>query len=247
MRPILPGVARRRALIALALAVLTSTFAGSTAYAVGSARFVDSDFASGFQDGDLVGIEPQYEIATRESFLSAAQVTPGGPIDPSLAVAYSLAPCLLLEGSSDCQPQLNVGDGPTFTFIAEITIEAIQAEVPESGLLFFLSGLSRDPSYSVDDITLVFDQDPKNGFTFDPVDLITFQNGSQTLSYLGFLLSPDDVGRTITLELQIDTTVSSGGTPALFTNAATDYDIVPEPGTGILLGMGLIGMALYRR
>jgi hypothetical protein len=151
-------------------------------------------------------------------------------------VQYSLDHCLLVSGSSACQP--SVGVGLAYSDVVTLTLESVDGGLPAGGITLFLSGLSSSPAYGFDDVSV--ELDPTNpGYVFTPLLHLTLTPGSTTYHYFGFEL--DSIGQSVTFRYDVSAMLA-GGTPRIATNA-----LVPEPGTAALLAIGLAGLALRQR
>lgn len=234
------------ALVFVGLALVVAP-AGAT-----SARFSSTGF--GFVPEDLAGLQ-QLRMGASDPFLDAAD-----PIAPGLgAVAVELIGstnlCVLAQGSSICQEN---ADGITTPYSAIMSVEVnVLDPILLNGpftLLLTSIGLADDPnvvrialdptlpagfdSLAVPDFVL----DPSNGVGGFDVPIAvrdeTFATQSVIYDYLGFTVQDGD---RVIFQIDVDAAGSVQPTPQLLANATPV--VVPEPGTALLMGLGLLGLS----
>lgn len=191
------------------------------------------------------------------SFLGFDPSTPGFPTVPDLTfspsvgvslpagttpnpngVQYRLDHCLLVQGSSACQAGVPVGtpytDRVTLTLEAAPTLDPL----PAAGLYILIGGME-STGYSATDV--FFETDDPQDPSVDPLLYLLLTAGGNDYHYFGFMFT--SLGESRTVSYDVDAMAASG-TPRILTSA---YSPIPEPGTGILLGMGLVALGVGRR
>ncbi|MEE3327834.1 MAG: PEP-CTERM sorting domain-containing protein [Myxococcota bacterium] len=221
----------RRILIFWFAVVLSVCLAGA-AQAV-PVRFLGVGDFNGF-DPTTPGFPTTPDLQIEPSGLSLG----AGPIGSGFDVLYTADHCLLPTGTTTCQP--GVAAGSSYTDLVTITLLStpVAHPVPVGGLYILFGGML-DTGYSVTDVWFDTDQQTVAGIPVDPL-LYAYQ-ASGDREYFGFLFS--NIGDSMTVRYDVSA-MQPSGTPILFTSA---YYPVPEPGTAVLVALGLVGMACRQR
>ena len=159
-------------------------------------------------------------------------------------LGLSVANCFIINESpgAGCQLAQPVGSSG-FTLVVDITVLSVPNDVTASGStpLIFFSAMPPVPTYGVSDVSVIVDPDPIAGFTFTPFTALDFAlSPTMTYYYLGFFL---DLGESATFRVDVTGDHSGAGMPLAF--AANGW-VVPEPGTAVLMGAGLLLLARRR-
>jgi hypothetical protein len=239
--------------------------------AVGFASRFQEAGTNGFQVGFVsdADIEALDDIVIDD--LSVPDFITAG-VDPASAVVLSQSVCVLPTGGNVCQT--SAGGASTVGAIVtwEITsIDTAQIQTPFTlmftGLVSPLEQPTPETGYLSSEVDIGVDAvapagldtsatpgvelDPISPSGFDPYVLVrdeTFGTGSAADLFLGWTVVAG-VGDKITFFFEVDPLrEDSDGTPYApqFRIAAIPV-VVPEPGTALLMGFGLVGLARSRR
>lgn len=213
----------------------------------GPALALPANFApfGGFEDTNLGGLET-VTIGSTDPFLGVGEGAPGAfPVN----VEGSMDLCILVDDEV-CRANTG-GITSAYSVIMTLTVTSVTASEIDGPFTIFLSDLSMD--YEPGDVAVELDPAlPSNLVTTAVPDFVW--NDSFTpfvrvhdelfgLDYVGWTV--DGVGDSVTFRYDVATAPSAFGTPQLFTNATSL--VVPEPGTALLMGLGLAGLAIAGR
>ena len=191
-------------------------------------------FGQGSDPNDPVFQAPvDYQLGTIGEFYRASS-------DGSEPVHFSINGCLLAAGGTTCQP--GIAAGQAYSIVAEISLVSVDNPIPPGGMYLVLGGVFPTPAYAADAVRAYASHTEQiPGFTFTPVSTLSrVALSGVTNYYLGFFFA--DANASVTLRIDVDAMLP-GGTPVLMTSFA----YVPEPATALMLGLGCLGLAAYRR
>jgi len=206
-----------------------------------SANTVQNDPVFGLDGSDPDFPSIGYELPLG-SPLNPAGNTGGGFPD----IEYDESVCFYLQGSTTCQANLPAAGVTPYSLAVTYTITALNVAQNASGVLLVIESLGLPMGYSIPDAGIAVAGAPIGAQTFDPLSGIednAFGPGFEYY-YLGWLVT--SVGETFTLRIDVADQLASGN-PFPVTSSAPIFNVVPEPGTALLLGLGLAGLAAAGR
>lgn len=203
----------------------------------------------GFDDANLGGLET-LTIGVGDPFLGVGEATAGSfDVD----VTGSTDVCILFNDETCRASTLGV-NGP-YSVITTLTVSAVNSSEIQGPFTLFLSGLA-GTAYGSNEVAV--ELDPTVPAALDTSGVPNFVwNGSFTplvrvndvfdspnvYDYVGWTVS--GVGDSVTFRYDVSSSPGSRGVPGLFANATTN--VVPEPGSTLLMGLGLAGLAVAGR
>lgn len=229
----------------LGLAVVLSLVGPGSARALEFASPIPEVYAAAF---DVAEPQPDWLLSPYGVDFLQAGLTDG----PGIAVVLDRVEQYMYEGSNGWQSTLPAGEAE-FTAMATWTVSKINVPVPEDGLMLFIGGLQPVgypplpgagpiPDYPLGSVQVLTGGGVLGGESFDPLaELVLSAPGIDYVYYGTRIFEVTDsihfgyVGQNS----QVD------GPPALFANAGQNF-VVPEPGTALLVGVGLTVMARRR-
>ena len=200
----------------------------------------------GFESAGLEGL-PSFNFDST-SFLGAGEAG-GSPVDVELRGSTDV--CILF-GDSTCRAD-TAGITGAYSVIVSIEVSGINTElIGGEDFTLFLSGVTGayapgEVQIELNPVVLVgLDTSAVPGFefdgSFDTYSHLVYTSGSgSTYDYIGWNTR---LGDRISFQYDVLTAPGSRGTPQLTANATA---VVPEPGTALLMGLGLAGLASVNR
>jgi len=243
-----PLRSRIATLISMALLML-----GASAASALPALF---DPAGGFLDTNLGGL-PGYTIDSSVPFLDAGDVLGGGPYPVDLTGSTDV--CILF-GDSTCRAN-TAGVTGAYSVLITAQISAINTPEITGPFTLLLTGLASGSAYSTSDLTVDLnpvapvglDTSGVPGFGFDGTFSSLLRVTDETFSttepyyFLGSMVELGGASLPDSVTWKIDVAVAPPpgvSVPQLTVNA---IPIIPEPGTALLMGLGLAGLASVKR
>ncbi|MCR9094976.1 MAG: PEP-CTERM sorting domain-containing protein [bacterium] len=201
--------------------------------------------SGGFDTTNLGGL-PTVTIGAEDAFVGVGEGAPGA-FDVNVEGSMSL--CILFNDDV-CRANTGGINGP-FSVIMTLTVTAVNTEALGSPFTIFLSALSSD--YAANEVAVELDPTlPADLDTTAVPDFVWNESFSPAvrvtdalfgLDYVGYTV--DGVGDSLTLRYDVSRAPTAFGTPQLSTNATSA--VIPEPGTALLMGLGLAGLAFAGR
>ena len=241
------GRSARALLIGAVLLAVTVLLAAAPAAAT------PATFSSfGFNAAGLEGL-PVGTMDDDDGFLAAGEVGFPGALDIELMGTTSNL-CIFTASTNACQ-----GDtaGITGAWSAYVTfsISDVNPSVIDGPFTLFLSGLNSAGSYSSSEVTVELDPILEPGLDVSGIpgfNLLPFgrviDETDAPLAIYNYIGWRAQVGDTITFRYDVSTAPGSRGTPMLMANGISRVILpIPEPGTSLLMGLGLVGLALAQR
>lgn len=204
----------------------------------------------GFDDTNLGGL-PTLTIDIEDPFLGVGDAS-GGTFD--VDVTGSTDVCILFNDET-CRAN-TLGITGSYSVIMTLTVSAVNSSDIQGPFTLFLSGLASG-SYAASEVAVELDPTVPTALDTTAVPNFVWNGGfsSPIVRVNDVADSPniyDYVGWTVagvndSITFQYDASVAPGtrGTPQLMANATTA--VVPEPGTALLMGLGLAGLAAAGR
>ena len=201
----------------------------------------------GFDPANLGGL-PTLVMGAEDSFLGAGEAS-SGPFDVDLTGSTDV--CILF-GDETCRAS-TAGITGAYSVLVSLTVSAVNTSEIAGPFTLLLTGLA-GTTYGTSEVVVELDPVVPTsldtgavpGFvwndSFTPFFRITDTTFDPTLyEYLGWVVN---VGDTVTFQYDVLTPPGARGAPQLMANAVP---IVPEPGTALLMGLGLVGLAVSGR
>jgi len=204
----------------------------------------------GFEENSLEGL-PIGVMDERDNFLSAEEAGGVPPIDIVLLGTTDL--CIFTASSPTCQADTG-GITGAYSALVTFTVSAINTPDVSGPFTLFLSGLAPG-EYTNQEVTIELnptipdglDTSGIPGFGFELMGHIVDETfaPAPAYHYVGWRAQ---LGDTISFRYDVSTAPGSRGTPSLMANAiARPIVPVPEPGTGLLVGLGLAALGVRGR
>jgi hypothetical protein len=210
-----------------------------------SPAFFDPSF--GFQSAMLEGL-PSLTIDGSDAFLMAGEAGAG---NFAVDITGSTDICLFTASSPVCQSDTTGVTGP-YSALVTFQVSAVNNPLIPASQPFslFLSGLMGD-DYDESEVSIELDPTVPSGLDVSGIagfNLIPFERvidetfaPVMTYNYIGWTVQ---VGDSVSFRYDVNSSLKGGKTPQLTMNVVNS--VVPEPGTALLVGIGLAGLATGR-
>ncbi len=177
---------------------------------------------------------------------------PGTSLNLAVELSNSTDICILASGSSTCQAT-TAGIGGAYSVLVTIGVSVLDQSIdgPFTLMLTSTAGIS---GYEKNEVQVELNPTAPAGLntgavpgfsfdgSFDPfvrVEDVTFLASSGvTYDYIGWTVTDGD---SVSFRYEVLTAPNGRAAPQLTANAITA--VVPEPGTALLMGLGLAGLA----
>lgn len=249
----------------LGLAALLAVLLGASGAAAVPAHF-DSTGTGFIETPELLAL-PDASIDLSTPLLSAGDEATGFSFDVDFTGSDSGEVCILAASSPGaCQADLVGVTGP-YSALVTLDISAVNSSQIDGPFTLVISQLAlmspNGDTFSPSEVSLALDPTaPPSldtsavpGFAFDGtftpfvrIEDVACTNSDGSCSYLGWTIDApggSSVGQTVTFRFDVSTAPAGRDTPQLLFNAVPV--LVPEPGTALLVGLGLMGLAARER
>ena len=197
----------------------------------------------GFESAGLEGL-PSFNFDSTP-FLGAGEVG-GSPVDVELRGSTDV--CILF-GDSTCRAN-TAGITGAYSVIVSIEVSGINTGlIGDADFTLFLSGVVTG-DYTPAEVQIELNPVVLAGLDMSAVPGFEFDGSFDTYSHLVYNSAYDyigwntSLGDRISFQYNVLTAPGTRGTPQLMANAIA---VVPEPGTALLMGLGLAGLASVNR
>lgn len=203
----------------------------------------------GFDDTNLGGL-PTLTIDVEDPFLGVGDAI-AGTFD--VDVTGSTDVCILFNDET-CRAN-TVGITGPYSIIMTLTVSAVNSSEIQGPFTLFLSGLA-GTAYGASEVAVELDPTVPTALDTLAVPSFVWNGGFTPLvrvndvadspnlyDYVGWTVS--GVGDSVTFRYEVSSSPGTRGVPGLMANATTS--VVPEPGTALLMGLGLAGLAITGR
>lgn len=206
----------------------------------------------GFDPATLGPVDLMLDSST--VLLDANDLAAPGNTDVQIDGSFDL--CILIGSSTKCDSSIFVGEPAPVSFIVTLTVAKINdPALASSPFTLILRDLNPAPGYARTDVTVDdsyaaipnfnpngFDFDPNNGINgFDPFRVIEHEVAPGDIRYyLGWTVI---LGDSVTFKFDLEDGSIRNNLPGFLFSATA----VPEPGTALLIGLGLVGLSVAGR
>lgn len=203
----------------------------------------------GFNEAGLEGLESGV-LTVEDEFLMAGESVPG--LDVVLSGSTDL--CIFTASNPVCQSTTSGITGAYSAYVT-VTVDSTPNPAIDGPFTLFLSG--RGPSYSESEVQVELDPTVEPGLDTSGIagfNLIPFAHiidetfgTPAAYHYIGWQVQ---VGDTFSFRYDVSTAPNGRPGPQLTANAIARPivpRVIPEPGTALLMGLGLAGLSVAQR
>lgn len=237
------------------------------ASAAGAVPAAFDSTGTGFVESPELLALPSASIDLSTPLLSAGDVATGASFDVDFTGSAAGEVCILAGSSPGaCQADLFNVTG-AYSALVTLDISAINSGLVSGPFTLVISQLAlvspNGDVFSPSEVSIALDPTAPTsldtsavpGFVFDGtftpfvrIEDVACMNSDGTCSYLGWTIDApggSSIGQTVTFRYDVSTPPAGRDTPQLLFNAVPV--LVPEPGTALLVGLGLIGLSARER